>query len=171
MHVRNSTVSKGREISPLIDDIARKILEELQKDARISYAELGRRVGLSPSATSERLKNLEDGGVIRGYNVDINPASLGLGVSAIIRMACDGEQYRRFTAFLETCEDVRECHHVTGGDALMIRVLVGSIEELEQLVMKFLRFGVPTTSIVLSSPLTRNAFQLNGVLVQNVQNA
>ncbi len=168
MHVRNATLNstRSREVSPLIDDIARKLLEELQKDARISYAELGRRVGLSPSATSERLKNLEDAGVIRGYRVDIDPSSLGLNVAAIIRMACDGEQYRRFVAFLETCEDVRECHHVTGGDALMIKVLVGSIEELEQLVMKFLRFGVPTTSIVLSSPLTRNSFQLDTFLVQ-----
>lgn len=167
MHVRNHTlISRSREVSPLIDDIARKLLEELQKDARISYAELGRRVGLSPSATSERLKNLEDAGVIRGYRVDIDPTSLGLSVAAIIRMACDGEQYRRFVAFLETCEDVRECHHVTGSDALMIKVLVGSIEELEQLVMKFLRFGVPTTSIVLSSPLTRNSFQLDGFLAQ-----
>jgi Lrp/AsnC family leucine-responsive transcriptional regulator len=163
MHVRNSTlIPRSREISPLIDEIARKILEELQRDARISYAELGRRVGLSPSATAERLRNLEDAGIIRGYRVDIDPASLGLGVSAIIRMACDGEQYRRLVAFLETCEEVRECHHVTGSDALMVKVLVGSIEELEQMVMQFLRFGVPTTSIVLSSPLARHSFQLNG---------
>jgi Lrp/AsnC family leucine-responsive transcriptional regulator len=162
MHVRNTTISaRPREVSPLIDEIGRKLLDELQKDARLSFAELGRRVGLSPSATSERLRNLEDAGVIRGYHVDVDPASLGLSVAAIIRMACDGEQYRRFVAFLDTCEDVRECHHVTGSDALMIKVLVGSIEELEQLVMKFLRFGVPTTSIVLSSPLTRNLYRLD----------
>ena len=152
---------RPRELSPLIDDIARKLLDELQKDARLSYAELGRRIGLSPSATSERLRNLEEAGVIRGYRAEIDPSSLGLSVTAIIRMACDGEQYRRFVAFLETCEEVRECHHVTGSDALMIKVLVGSIEELEQLVMKFLRFGVPTTSIVLSSPLTRNLYRLD----------
>jgi Lrp/AsnC family leucine-responsive transcriptional regulator len=162
MHPRHTPiVPRARELSPLIDDIARKLLDELQKDARLSYAELGRRVGLSPSATSERLRNLEDAGVIRGYRAEIDPSSLGLSVGAIIRMACDGEQYRRFVTFLETCEEVRECHHVTGGDALMIRVLVGSIEELEQLVMKFLRFGVPTTSIVLSSPLTRNSYRLD----------
>lgn len=166
-HNNSTIVSRSRDISPLIDDIARKMLEELQRDARISYAELGRRVGLSPSATTERLRNLEDAGVIRGYRVDIDPASLGLNVAAIIRMACDGEQYRRFVAFLETCADVRECHHVTGSDALMIKVLVGSIEELEQLVMKFLRFGVPTTSIVLSSPLTRSSFHLNGVMAES----
>ena len=157
---RPALVPKQREMSPLIDDIARRMLDELQKDARVSYAELGRRVGLSPSATAERLRNLEEAGVIRGYHADIDPVSLGLSVTAIIRMACDGEQYRRFVAFIETCEEVRECHHVTGGDALMIKVMVGSIEQLEQLVMKFLRFGVPTTSIVLSSPLVRNQYSL-----------
>jgi Lrp/AsnC family leucine-responsive transcriptional regulator len=159
---RNPLIPSRREVSPLIDDIARNLLDELQKDARLSYAELGRRAGLSPSATAERLRHLEEAGVIRGYRADIDPTSLGLTVAAIIRMSCDGEQYRRFLAFLDNCEEVRECHHVTGGDALMIKVLVGSIEELEHLVMKFLRFGVPTTSIVLSSPLTRNEYRLTG---------
>ena len=157
---RPAFVPKQREMSPLIDNIARKLLDEVQKDARASYAELGRRVGLSPSATAERLRNLEEAGVIRGYHGDIDPASLGLSVTAIIRMTCDGEQYRRFVAFIETCEEVRECHHVTGGDALMIKVMLGSIEQLEQLVMKFLRFGVPTTSIVLSSPLERKQYRI-----------
>jgi Lrp/AsnC family leucine-responsive transcriptional regulator len=151
---------KNREIPDLIDDIARKLLDELQKDARISYAELGRRVGLSPSATAERLRHLEEAGVIRGYRADIDPAYFGFSIVAIIRMSCDGEQYNRFVAFLNTCEEVRECHHVTGSDALMIKVLVGSIEGLEQLVMKFLRYGVPTTSVVLSTPLTRNHYRL-----------
>lgn len=149
-----------RTISPLLDETARKMLHELQADARISYAELGRRVGLSPSAAAERLRNLEEAGIIRGYHADVDPSSLGLDISALVRMSCDGEQYRRFVAFIETCEEVRECYHVTGGDALMLRVAIGSIEELEQLVMKFLRFGVPTTSVVLSTPLVRNSYQV-----------
>src|SRR5580658_2991334 len=154
------TTKKERESSDLIDDIARKLLEELQKDARTSYAELGRRVGLSPSATAERLRHLEEAGVIRGYRADIDPAYFGFSIVAIIRMSCDGEQYGRFVSFLNTCEEVRECHHVTGSDSLMIKVLVPSIETLEQLVMKFLRYGVPTTSVVLSTPLTRNQYRL-----------
>jgi Lrp/AsnC family transcriptional regulator, leucine-responsive regulatory protein len=153
-------MQKQRETGDLIDDIARKLLDEIQRDARTSYAELGRRVGLSPSATAERLRHLEEAGVIRGYRADIDPAYFGLNIVAIIRMTCDGEQYNRFVTFLNTCEEVRECHHVTGGDALMMKVLVGSIEELEKLVMKFLRYGVPTTSIVLSTPLTRNQYRV-----------
>ena len=147
-------------MSPLLDDISRRLIEELQADARLSYAELGRRTGLSPSATAERLRRLEEAGIIRGYRADIDPASLGLNVSAIIRMVCDGEQYRRFLAFLGTREEVRECHHVTGSDALMIHVRVPAIEDLEKLVMQFLRYGVPTTSIVLSTPLLRSVYEI-----------
>jgi Lrp/AsnC family transcriptional regulator, leucine-responsive regulatory protein len=148
------------EISPLLDEIALKLLEELQKNARASYAELGRRTGLSPSATAERLRRLEDAGIIRGYRADVDPASLGLGILAFIRMTADGPQYRRLMAFVDECEQIRECYHVTGGDALAMKVLVASIEDLENLIMKLLDYGVPTTSIVLSTPVARNLYQL-----------
>lgn len=148
------------EFSPLIDDIARKLLDELQKNARASYAELGRLVGLSPSATAERLRRLEDAGIIRGYRADLDPSSLGLGLTALIRMTADGVQYQQLMNFLASCDAVRECHHVTGGDALMMKVVVPSIEQLEALIMKLLRYGVPTTSIVLSTPVVRNTYAL-----------
>lgn len=148
------------EMSPLIDDIARKLLEELQKNGRASYAELGRLVGLSPSAAAERLRRLEDAGIIRGYRADIDPASLGLALTALVRMTADGAQYQPLMNFLESCEQVRECHHVTGGDALMMKLAVASIEQLEALIMKLLRYGVPTTSIVLSTPVMRNVFSV-----------
>ena len=148
------------ETSPLIDDIARKLLEELQKNARASFADLGRVIGLSASATAERVRRLEDAGVIRGYRADLDPASLGLNITALIRMTADGVQYHQLMNFLNSCEQVRECSHVTGGDALMMKVLVSSIEQLEALIMKLLHFGVPTTSIVLSTTLVRNVHQL-----------
>jgi len=148
------------EISPLIDEIALKLLDELQKNARISYADLGRAAGLSPSATAERLRRLEDAGIIRGYHADVDPASLGLGITALIRMSSDGTQYRQLMSFLGDCEQIRECYHVTGSDALNMKVLVSSIAELEELIMKLLNYGVPTTSIVLSTPLIRNAYRV-----------
>ena len=148
------------EISPLIDEIALKLLEELQKNARASYAELGRVAGLSPSATAERLRRLEDAGIIRGYRAEVDPASLGLGIMALIRMTADGPQYRQLMSFLGQCEQIRECYHVTGGDALTMKVLVASIADLEELIMQLLQFGVPTTSIVLSTPVVRNAYQM-----------
>jgi Lrp/AsnC family transcriptional regulator, leucine-responsive regulatory protein len=143
-----------------IDEISLKLLDELQKDARVPFAELGRRVGLSPSATAERVRRLEDLGIIRGYRVDIDPAALGLSILVHVRMACDGERYKQFLAYIKSIDAVRECDHVTGGDALMMKVLVRSIEELEELIMKFLNYGVPTTSVVLSRTLARNTFSL-----------
>jgi Lrp/AsnC family leucine-responsive transcriptional regulator len=146
--------------SPLLDDIARKLLNELQTNARASYADLAKKSGLSPSAAAERMRRLEDAGVVRGYHAEIDPEALGLSVTAIIRMTADGSQYRPLLAFLESCEEVRECYHVTGGDALMLKVLAPSIAELEKLIMKLLHYGVPTTSIVFSAPIQRKAFQL-----------
>ena len=149
------------EVDSNLDSIGRKLLAELQKDPRASYAELGRRVGLSPSATAERVRRLEDAQIIRGYRVDIDPAALGFTVKAHIRMVCDGERYRQFIQFVKTLDAVRECDHVTGGDALMMKVLVSSIEELEHLIMKLLNYGVPTTSLVLSHTVVRHEFNLD----------
>jgi Lrp/AsnC family transcriptional regulator, leucine-responsive regulatory protein len=148
------------ESGSLLDTISMKILAELQKNPRASYAELGRQVGLSPSATAERVHRLEEAGIIRGYRLDIDPAVLGYSVVAHIRMVCDGERYRQFTQFVKTLEAVRECDHVTGGDALMMKVIVSNIEELENLIMKLLNYGVPTTSLVLSQVLSRHEFNL-----------
>lgn len=148
------------EVSPLLDDIARKLLAELQSNARISYADLAKKAGLSPSAAAERMRRLEDAGVVRGYHADIDPEALGLGVTALIRMTADGSHYRPLLAFLENCDQVRECYHVTGGDALMLKVIASSIADLEGLIMKLLHFGVPTTSIVLSAPIERRIFRL-----------
>jgi Lrp/AsnC family leucine-responsive transcriptional regulator len=151
-----------------LDNIGRKLLIELQKDPRAAYAELGRRVGLSPSATAERVRRLEDAGVIRGYRLEIDPAALGYAVKAHIRMVCDGEKYRQFTQFVKTLEAVRECDHVTGGDALMMKVIVTNIEELEHLIMKLLSYGVPTTSLVLSHTVVRHEFNLEAPKSQKV---
>ena len=111
------------EISPLLDDVARKLLQELQVNGRASYAELAKKAGLSPSAAAERLHRLEDAGVIKGYRAEIDPEALGLGLTAIIRITADGPQYRALMTFLESCDHVRECYHVTGSDALMLKVL------------------------------------------------
>ena len=148
------------EVSPLLDDIARRLLDELQSNGRASYADLAKKAGLSPSAAAERMRRLEDAGVIRGYHVDIDPEALGLGITALIRMTADGAQYRPLLAFLESNHQVRECYHITGAEALMIKVLASSISDLESLIMKLLQFGVPTTSVVLSTPVERRSFQL-----------
>jgi Lrp/AsnC family leucine-responsive transcriptional regulator len=148
------------ESSVLLDATGRKLLSSLQENARLSYAELGRRIGLSPAATAERLKRLEEAGVITGYRVEIDREALGLPILAIIRMSCDGARYRPFLKAVKGFQNVVECHHVAGGDAFILKVVAHSVEELEGLVEKFLEHGVPTTSVVFSSPVVRRSLPL-----------
>lgn len=146
--------------SDFLDVYDRKLLKELQENARLSYADLGRRIGLSPSATAERLRRLEEANVIQGYTVTINREALGLPILAYVRMTCDGGRYQSFLKFVKTLEAVRECHHVTGGDAFFLEVTVASIQELEKTIEKLLPYGAPTTSIVFSSPVVRRSFHV-----------
>src|SRR5260370_2069107 len=148
------------ESSVLLDEIGTNLLSALQEDARMSYAELGRRVGRSPAARAERWRRLEEAGIITGYRVEIDREALGLPVMAVGRLSCDGVKYRPFLKAVETMESVMECHHVAGGDAFILKVMSASVEELERVVEKLLDFGVPTTSIVFSSPVVRRALRV-----------
>ncbi|AXC11832.1 Transcriptional regulator, AsnC family [Acidisarcina polymorpha] len=148
------------ENAPQIDDYGRNLLHELQQDARLSYADLGRRVGLSPSATAERMRRMEEDGIIRAYTTEIDRESLGLPILAYIRMTCDGQRYQPFLKFVHSLNEVRECHHVTGGDAFFLQIATASIAELERTIERLLPYGIPTTSIVLSSPIVRRAYEV-----------
>jgi len=149
------------ETAPLLDDTGKKLLSALQENARLSFAELGRRIGLSPAATAERLRRLEEAGVIKGYRVEIDRESLGLPILAMIRLTCDGGMYRPFLKAVPTLENIIECHHVAGGDAFIMKVVASSHEQLERLVEKLLNFGVPTTSIVFSSPVADRKLRIS----------
>ncbi|MGA7157978.1 MAG: Lrp/AsnC family transcriptional regulator [Acidobacteriaceae bacterium] len=137
------------------DSIDRKILRELTTDARLPVAELSRRISLSPSATAERLRRLESLEIIQGYRADINLRALGFTITAFVRLTCEGTRYKPFLKFLPTLNAVQECHHLTGNDAFLLKVVLSSMTELEDLVEKLLPYGSPTTSMVLSTPLER----------------
>lgn len=150
----------------LMDHYGRKLLEELQKNARLSIAELGRRIGLSATATAERLKQMEEVGIIRGFTVEIDREALGLDVLAFVRMSCGGgQQYHRLIEYVQTLEEVRECHHLTGGDDLLLKVTTTSMADLEALIEALLPFGNPVTSLVFSSPVNRRRYAVTGKLV------
>lgn len=144
-----------------LDELSLNLLIELARDARASYAELGRRVGLSPSAVVERMRRMEEEGIIEGYAAAINPTALGLSVLAVIRMTCDGTHYHPFLKFVKTVPEVRVCHHVTGADAFFLEVATRSLEELERLIERLLPYGIPTTSLVFSSPVARQSTDLS----------
>lgn len=149
----------------LMDSYGRKLLDELQANARLSIAELARRIGLSPTATTERLKQMEEVGIIGGYTVHIDRESLGLEVMAFIRMSCNGQQYHRLLDYVQTLEEVRECHHLTGGDDLLLKVTTTNMNDLEALIEALLPYGTPITSLVLSSPVENRRYAITGKLI------
>jgi Lrp/AsnC family transcriptional regulator, leucine-responsive regulatory protein len=148
-------------IDPILDEISRKLLQALQKDPRASYAALGRQVGLSPSATAERVRRLEDERVIRGYRVDIDPRALGYTIMVFTRMTFHGERYKHFVTYINGIDAVRECYHITGGDAVIMKILARSIEELDALVSKFLAYGDPNSSLVIGDVLVRSDYSMD----------
>jgi Lrp/AsnC family leucine-responsive transcriptional regulator len=148
-----------------MDSYGRKLLDELQANSRLSVAELGRRIGLSPTATAERLKQMEEVGIIHNYTVEIDREALGLEVMAFIRMSCNGQSYHRLLDFVQTLEEVRECHHLTGGDDQLLKVTTTSMANLEALIEALLPYGTPVTSLVLSTPVERRRFAVTGKLI------
>ncbi len=140
----------------LLDDVGWRILKELQQDARLSYAELGRRVGLTLPAVAERVRRMEEAGIIRGYRVRLNREKLGLPITAYIRVATDNEvKGSQLVAMAKELPEVLECHRVTGDDSYLMRVAVTSVQHLEWLLSRITLHGQPTTSIILSSPITQ----------------
>lgn len=143
----------------LLDDIGWHILEELQANARISFAELGRRVGLSIPAVTERVHKMEDAGIITGYHAEVNAEKIGLPITAYIRMGITGNVTAQLTALIGDMKEVTECHKGTGGDSFILKVRVASIHHLEHVIEKLIPFGTTTTSIVLSSPVTKRRIE------------
>ena len=143
------------QASRFLDDKGWRILGELQRDARLSFAELGRRVGLSTPAVAERVRNLEAAGVLAGYRAEIDLKHVGLPILAIVRMSAVGDVLARITATVQSLPEVLECHRGTGADSFVMKVAVSSVEHLEALIDRLTPFGTTSTSIVLSSPVPR----------------
>jgi len=140
-----------------LDMIDWSLLEALQENARLSFAELGRRVGLTPPAAAERVRQMEEAGIIRGYHAEIGLERLGLAVTAVIRVSAPEEKCPPLKACVQKLPEVVECHHVTGSDAYVLRVNATSVGHLEAVIETLGRFGTPTTSIILSSPVATRA--------------
>jgi Lrp/AsnC family leucine-responsive transcriptional regulator len=140
----------------LLDETGWHILQALQENARLSFSELGQRVGLSSPAVAERVRRMEDAGIITGYRAEINTAKIGYPITAIIRMSTlPGERCTRFTASVEEIPEVLECYRVTGGDALVMKIMASSVVHLEAIIDRLSAHGQLTTSIVLSTPVSR----------------
>jgi Lrp/AsnC family leucine-responsive transcriptional regulator len=138
-----------------LDLIDRRIIGELAADARIPFAELGRRVSLSAPAVTERVRRLEQTGVITGYRAEIDPRALGYGLTAIVRVKPAVRQLSKIAALAEQIPQIEECLRITGEDCLYMKLHLASIEELPSVLDKFLLYGETTTSIVNATPVPR----------------
>lgn len=142
----------------LLDPLNLNLLGELQRDARTSVAELGRRVGLSSPAVTERIKRLESAGVIRGYHADIDPRKVGFTLGVAIRIRPAPRLLAEVAALARDTPEVIECHRVTGDDCYVMTAYVRDVEHLEELIDQFAAYGQTTSSIMQSSPVPRRGF-------------
>jgi len=139
------------------DAVDLAILAALQGDGRLSWADLAREVSMSPSAVTDRVRRLTERGVITGYSAVVDPERLGLGITAFVRLRYPTGNYKPFHDFLAATPRILEAHHVTGDDCFILKVVAGSMRELEQLTRAIAGLGAVTTSVVYSSPLTHRA--------------
>lgn len=143
-----------------IDDLDRRILEQLQAEGRLSLAELGRRVSLSPPAVAERVQRLERDGVITGYHARVSPRAIGYPVSAVVRVAPASGSLERIREIARESPEVVECHRITGEDCFFLKVYLRSLDELEPVLDRFTPYGRTTTSLIHSSPVADRALPL-----------
>ena len=150
-----------------LDDVNLRLLAELQADARLSLAELGRRVGLSSPAVAERLQRLEQEDVIRGYHAEINPRALGLSLSAVIRIRPAPRQIKPVAELAQRTPEVVDCRRITGEDCYIMTAHVRSVEHLEEVIDRFAAYGQTTTSIVQSAPVAGRGVALEELSAQS----
>jgi Lrp/AsnC family leucine-responsive transcriptional regulator len=139
--------------SPLLDAINVRLLRELQRDPRLPMAALARRIRMSAPAVTERVRRLEEAGVIAGYRMDIAPKALGLPVAAYVRIRPAPGQLEKIADLAQRTPDVVECYRITGEDCFLLKVYVSGVDQLEAVLDRFLALGQTTTSIVQSSPV------------------
>ena len=142
------------------DAVNVRILEELQCDPRLTMSELGRRVGMSSPAVTERVRRLEEAGIIRGYRLDLNPAALGLPIAAYVRIRPHAGQLPSIADLARQIPEIVECHRVTGEDCFVLKVHIPAIDQLDRLLDSFLPYGSTTTTIIQSSPVPLRSLPL-----------
>ncbi|WP_371680778.1 Lrp/AsnC family transcriptional regulator [Streptomyces sp. NBC_01276] len=136
-----------------LDDIDWAIIDELQRDARISLSELGRRVSLGSSATTERVRQLEAAGVITGYRAVVDLGKVGYPVLAVVRLKYPGNRHQPLHRLLAERREILECLRTTGDDCYTLKVAATSMEQLETLMDELAGFGSTTTSVVYGQTL------------------
>jgi Lrp/AsnC family leucine-responsive transcriptional regulator len=137
------------------DESDRRLITALDRNARTSIADLARLIGLSPQSTSDRVKRLEDLGVVVGFTVRLDPAMLGLGIGAYIRIRPAMGELQRVAQLVAGIPEIIECDRVTGEDCFIAKAFVSRVDDLERVIDQLLPFAQTNTSIIQSSPVRR----------------
>jgi Lrp/AsnC family leucine-responsive transcriptional regulator len=139
----------------LLDEVNLRILAELRDNPRLPMAELARRTGMSAPSVTERVHRLQRAGVIAGYHLDIDPAAVGLPVTAFARIRPMPGSLPKIAELAAELPQVTECYRITGEDCFLIKLHAPAIDQLEAILDRFLVYGNTTTSIVVSTPVPR----------------
>jgi Lrp/AsnC family leucine-responsive transcriptional regulator len=137
----------------LLDDVNVRLLAELHADPRITMSALARRLGMSAPAVTERVQRLERAGVITGYQMIVAPSAVGLPVAAFVRIRPAPAQLPKVAELAASVPQVTECHRITGEDCFLVKLHAASVQQLEEILDRFLLYGQTTTSIVVSTPV------------------
>lgn len=141
------------ENEKLLDNTGWRILRELQQNARLTFSELGRRVNLSAPAAAERVRRMEEAGIIKGYRAEVSAEKVGLPLTAFIRIEVPGANHKRVEELVLDLPEILECHRATGNDCYVMKVVLASTEHLRMVLDRLVLWGSPITSIVISSPV------------------
>ena len=148
------------DLEKLLDRTGLQILRALQENARLSFSELRRRVALSSPTVAERVRKMEEMGIISGYHARVEPEKVGLPIMAFILLKTQAKRYPDIISLARRLPEILECHHVSGGESFAIKSVVSSIPHLEELIEKLSPFGETSTLVVLSSPVDKQALDL-----------
>jgi Lrp/AsnC family transcriptional regulator, leucine-responsive regulatory protein len=159
---RQLPASAFTQQAELLDEVNVRLLRALHADPRISMSALGRRIGMSAPAVTDRVQRLERAGVITGYRLEVDPAALGLPVTAFARVRPVPGQLPKVAGLARRLERVSECHRITGEDCFLIKVHAATVPEIEDILDQFLVYGQTVTSIVVSTPVPPRPLPLPG---------
>lgn len=157
---RRRSPDRTFDLTPELDEANIRILEELERQPRLSMSELGRRIGMSAPAVTERVQRMEDAGVIAGYRLDVDPRALGRAITAYVRVRPTAGQLSRIADLARRTPAVVECHRITGDDCFIMRMHVRDLADLESVLDEFIRYGQTNTAIVQSSPVPARSLPL-----------
>lgn len=135
----------------MVDAIDLKIIEKLKVNARVSFVEIGKQIGLSPSSVRERIQKLEDMEVIKGYSVELNTKKLGFGLEVFIMFKLFSGNLILFSEQLKEFPEITEIHRITGTHNIFMKVILTDQLHLQQFIDRLLIYGEPTTHLILSN--------------------